>query len=175
MRKTRRRRIRSRRMQRHDAPPGLRSYRRHAAVNLVVGRQRRGHRTAFATESGRDRSMRNDIEIGRGECRVKAPALQKRRSHTCSRRTSQTRSDSAVPVERRAYDDEKHAHFVTFSCYKRRKLLQPDQAKRIVTDHLGSRFGGASRGVSLEFGGVVSCREIGGIADPLATGVEDGR
>lgn len=77
-------------------------------------------------------------------------------------------------IRRRVYNDEKHIHFVTFSCYKRRKLLQPDQAKRIVTDHLGSRFGGASRGVSLEFSGVVSCREIGGIANPLATAVGDG-
>ena len=43
-------------------------------------------------------------------------------------------------VKRRVYDDEKHVHFVTFSCYKRRKFLQHDQAKRIVIGQLGSRL-----------------------------------
>ena len=43
-------------------------------------------------------------------------------------------------VERRVYDDEKHIHFVTFSCYKRRKHLQHDQAKRIVVGELGCRL-----------------------------------
>ena len=43
-------------------------------------------------------------------------------------------------VRRRVYDDEKHVHFVTFSCYKRRTFLQPDQAKRIVIGQLGSRL-----------------------------------
>ncbi len=43
-------------------------------------------------------------------------------------------------TNRRVYDEEKHIHFVTFSCYKRRKYLQPDQAKRIVIGHLGSRL-----------------------------------
>jgi putative transposase len=47
-------------------------------------------------------------------------------------------------VKRRVYDNEKHAHFVTFSCYKRRQLLQHDQAKRIVIGQLGSRL--AKRG-----------------------------
>ncbi len=42
-------------------------------------------------------------------------------------------------VERRVYDDEKHIHFVTFSCDRRRTLLQPDRAKRIVIGQLGSR------------------------------------
>jgi hypothetical protein len=32
----------------------------------------------------------------------------------------------------RIYDDEKHAQFITFSCYKRRKLLNFYPAKRIV-------------------------------------------
>ena len=36
------------------------------------------------------------------------------------------------------YDQQKHIHFVTFSCYKRRRLLDSDQAKRIVIGHLGS-------------------------------------
>jgi len=43
-------------------------------------------------------------------------------------------------VERRIYDDEKHIHFVTFSCYRRRRLLDSDRAKRIVIGHLGSKL-----------------------------------
>ena len=43
-------------------------------------------------------------------------------------------------VKRRVYDDEKHIHFVTFSCYKRRKHLQHDQAKRVVIGEMGSRL-----------------------------------
>ena len=38
------------------------------------------------------------------------------------------------------YDDELHVHFLTFSCYKRRNLLYPDRAKRIVIGTLGSRL-----------------------------------
>ena len=43
-------------------------------------------------------------------------------------------------VRRRVYDDDKHVHFVTFSCYRRRTFLEPDRAKRIVIGHLGSRL-----------------------------------
>ncbi|OYW17131.1 MAG: hypothetical protein B7Z55_13140 [Planctomycetales bacterium 12-60-4] len=43
-------------------------------------------------------------------------------------------------VKRRVYDQEKHIHYVTFSCYKRRKFLEPDAAKRIVIGQLGSRL-----------------------------------
>jgi len=43
-------------------------------------------------------------------------------------------------VRRRVYDREKHIHFVTFSCYKRRKHLQHDRAKRIVIGTMGSRL-----------------------------------
>ncbi len=43
-------------------------------------------------------------------------------------------------VKRRVYDDDKHVHFVTFSCYRRRTLLEADRAKRIVIGHLGSRL-----------------------------------
>ncbi len=35
-------------------------------------------------------------------------------------------------------DKELHAHFVTFSCYRRRRLLDDDAAKRIVLDVLNS-------------------------------------
>lgn len=41
---------------------------------------------------------------------------------------------------RKLYDDEKHIHFVTFSCYKRRKFLQHERAARIVIGNLGSRL-----------------------------------
>lgn len=43
-------------------------------------------------------------------------------------------------VNRRVYDDEKHIHFVTSSCFRRRTFLKPDRAKRIVIGHLGSRL-----------------------------------
>ncbi|WP_397569525.1 REP-associated tyrosine transposase [Schlesneria sp. T3-172] len=43
-------------------------------------------------------------------------------------------------VERRVYDTEKQIHFVTFSCDKRRKHLQHDQAKKIVIGTMGSRL-----------------------------------
>jgi len=43
-------------------------------------------------------------------------------------------------AQRRIYDDINHIHFVTFSCYQRRTLLNPDQAKRIVIGHLGNRL-----------------------------------
>jgi len=43
-------------------------------------------------------------------------------------------------VKRRVYDAEKHIHFVTFSCYRRRRLLDSDRAKRIVIGHLGSKL-----------------------------------
>ncbi|HWE36421.1 MAG TPA: transposase [Isosphaeraceae bacterium] len=41
---------------------------------------------------------------------------------------------------RRLYDREGHAHFVTFSCYRRRRLLDHDRAKRIVLGVLGSQL-----------------------------------
>ena len=43
-------------------------------------------------------------------------------------------------VKRRVYDTERHAHFVTFSCYRRRRYLLTDWAKRIVIGQLGSRL-----------------------------------
>ena len=39
-------------------------------------------------------------------------------------------------AERRIYDDELHAQFVTFSCFHRRRLLDHDRAKKIVISHL---------------------------------------
>jgi putative transposase len=59
------------------------------------------------------------------------------------------RSDSSRP-RRRIYHDEKHIHFITFSCYKRRTLLHPDRAKRIVIGHLGSRLA-RQNGICLGF------------------------
>ena len=43
-------------------------------------------------------------------------------------------------TSRRVYDGEKHAHFLTFSCYKRRRLLAPGQAKRILLGVLYRRL-----------------------------------
>ena len=42
--------------------------------------------------------------------------------------------------KRRIYDDELHAHFITFSCYRRRKLLDHDRAKRVVLSVLNSQL-----------------------------------
>ena len=41
---------------------------------------------------------------------------------------------------RRIYDRERHAHFLTFSCYKRRRLLDFDRAKKIVLGVLNSQL-----------------------------------
>ena len=38
--------------------------------------------------------------------------------------------------KRKIYDTQGHAHFVTFSCYKRRRLLDHDHAKQIVINEL---------------------------------------
>jgi REP-associated tyrosine transposase len=40
------------------------------------------------------------------------------------------------------HDDELHAHFVTFSCYRRRRLLDHDRAKRVVLGVLNSQLAG---------------------------------
>ena len=41
---------------------------------------------------------------------------------------------------KRTYDIAGHAHFITFSCYKRRRLLYTDTAKRIVISILASEI-----------------------------------
>ena len=41
---------------------------------------------------------------------------------------------------RRIHDDDLHAHFVTFSCYRRRRLLDHDWAKRVVLGVLNSQL-----------------------------------
>ena len=43
-------------------------------------------------------------------------------------------------MRRRIYDDERHAQFVTFSCYRRRRLLDHDRCKRIVLGVLNSQL-----------------------------------
>ncbi|MEZ6068635.1 MAG: transposase [Planctomycetaceae bacterium] len=43
-------------------------------------------------------------------------------------------------VNRRVDDSQGHLHFVTFSCDRRRKFLEPDRAKRVVIGQLGSRL-----------------------------------
>ena len=47
---------------------------------------------------------------------------------------------------RAVYDDESHAHYVTFSCYRRRRLLDDDRAKRVVLGVLNAQL--ASRKAS---------------------------
>lgn len=42
--------------------------------------------------------------------------------------------------KRRIYDAERHAHFVTFSCYQRRRLLDNDRAKKVVLGVLNSQL-----------------------------------
>jgi len=41
---------------------------------------------------------------------------------------------------RAIYDHDLHAHFVTFSCYRRRRLLDHDRAKRVVLGVLHSQL-----------------------------------
>lgn len=43
-------------------------------------------------------------------------------------------------AKRRVYDREGHTHFVTFSCYKRRRLLDHDRAKRMVLGALNAQL-----------------------------------
>jgi putative transposase len=43
-------------------------------------------------------------------------------------------------VSKRTYDREGHAHYVTFSCYRRRRLLDHDRAKRVVLGVLNSQL-----------------------------------
>lgn len=43
-------------------------------------------------------------------------------------------------TDRRIYDDERHAYFITYSCYRRRRLLDHDQPKRIVLGVLNQQM-----------------------------------
>ncbi|QDT39903.1 REP-associated tyrosine transposase [Stratiformator vulcanicus] len=45
-----------------------------------------------------------------------------------------------MPVSRRIIDDRLYVHFVTFSCYRRRMLLDADRSKRIVLGCLHSEM-----------------------------------
>ena len=67
-----------------------------------------------------------------------------------TRKDSQSRFRRSNSMRRKIYDDQKHAQFVTFSCYKRRTLLNPDQSKRIVIGTLGSQLAGQD-GICLGF------------------------
>ena len=42
--------------------------------------------------------------------------------------------------KRRVHGEGTYAHYVTFSCYKRRRLLNPDVCKRIVIGRLGAQL-----------------------------------
>ena len=41
---------------------------------------------------------------------------------------------------RRVHGEGTYAHYVTFSCYKRRRFLSPDVCKRVVIGTLGSQL-----------------------------------
>ena len=43
-------------------------------------------------------------------------------------------------VTKRTFDREGHPHFVTFSCYRRRRLLDHDRAKKVVLGVLNSQL-----------------------------------
>ena len=43
-------------------------------------------------------------------------------------------------AKRRVYDDEGHAQFVTFSCYRRRRLLDDDRGRQVVVSVLGEEL-----------------------------------
>ncbi len=43
-------------------------------------------------------------------------------------------------VTKRTFDREGHAHFVTFSCYRRRRLLDHDRTKKVVLGVLNSQL-----------------------------------
>ena len=43
-------------------------------------------------------------------------------------------------ARRTIHDDQLHAHYVTFSCYRRRRLLDEDRAKRVVLGVLDSQL-----------------------------------
>ena len=53
-------------------------------------------------------------------------------------------------MQRRIIDNNRHAYFVTFSCYHRRKLLDDDRAKGIVVHYLSAQLGNQS-GVCMGF------------------------
>ena len=43
-------------------------------------------------------------------------------------------------MRRKIYDNLNHAYFVTFSCYRRRRLLDSDRAKGIVVHYLSAQL-----------------------------------
>ena len=43
-------------------------------------------------------------------------------------------------AKRRIYDSQRHAYFVTYSCYRRRRLLDDDRAKRVVLGTLNAQL-----------------------------------
>src|SRR5579884_2832415 len=43
-------------------------------------------------------------------------------------------------ASKRTYDREGHAHFITFACYRRRRLLDHDRLKRVVLGVLNAQL-----------------------------------
>ena len=60
----------------------------------------------------------------------------------CNRRIAATvtRRDNGSMAGRRIYDDELHAQFVSFSCYRRRRLLDHPRAKQVVMGVLAAEL-----------------------------------
>ena len=70
---------------------------------------------------------------------VTLTSLSVRRS--CKRVDGQTPIDYIVSMtERKIYDKEGHAHYVTLICYKRRRLLDDSMASRIVIGVLNDQL-----------------------------------
>jgi putative transposase len=53
---------------------------------------------------------------------------------------SRSQQIKPMPTKRAIHDDELFAHFVTFSCYRRRRLLDHDQPKRILLGALNAQL-----------------------------------
>ena len=49
-------------------------------------------------------------------------------------------SPGAIAMERKIFDLKGHAHFVTFSCYRRRRILDDNRAKGIVIHFLADQL-----------------------------------
>jgi len=50
------------------------------------------------------------------------------------------KTQKGMAMGRKVFDSEGHAHFVTFSCYRRRKILDDDRAKGIVVHFLADEL-----------------------------------
>ena len=71
-------------------------------------------------------------------------------------------------MRRKIFDNLNHAYFVTFSCYKRRRLLDSDRAKGMVVHFLAAQL---QRQEGRCFGYVIpSVAKVGGLQNQGAKG-----